>query len=109
MSLLLLFSGGVGGPQNYGYTGTGGDIDGGAAAYLRSVGFTGIGGDIDGGAAAYLRSVGKIGSGGDIDGGAATVVGTLGRSGGGSTAPKYILVNGRMMAIQSSPRTYEKL
>ena len=98
-----------GGPQNYGYTGTGGDIDGGAAAYLRSVGFTGAGGDLDGGAAVYLRSVGFSASGGDIDGGAATVVGTLGRSGGGTLAPKFILVNGKMVAVQTSPRTYEKM
>lgn len=81
-----------GGPQNYGYTGTGGDIDGGAAAYLRSVGFTGAGGDLDGGAAVYLRSVGFSASGGDIDGGIAVVVGTLGRS--GTTAPKFIFVDG---------------
>ncbi len=90
MSLLLLFPATAGGPQNYGYTGTGGDIDGGAFAYLRNTGFTAAGGDIDGGAFAYLRNTGFTAAGGDIDGGAATIVGTLGRS--GSTSPDTILL-----------------
>jgi len=96
MSLLLLFPAAGGGPQNYGYIGTGGDIDGGAAAYLRSVGFTSIGGDIDGGTAAYNRNAGFSSAGGDIDGGAAVVVGTLGRSGGGSPDSILILPKGHV-------------
>ena len=92
MSLLLLFPSSTAGPQNYGYTGTGGDIDGGAAVFLRNAGHVALGGDIDGGNAAFLRNAGIVASGGDIDGGNAAVVGTLGRSGSTTSSPDSIVI-----------------
>jgi hypothetical protein len=93
---MLLFLPTSGGLQNYGYTSTGGEVDGGSAVFLRSAGFLATGGDVDGGAAVALKSAGIITAGGDIDGGDASIVGTLGRSAGVAAMPDVLITNGKL-------------